>query len=183
MSYLFKILLSILILIFGQKSQIFSKTSDTAIIHAFEIGLANQESIIPEWFSKTKIVQSCSFENIIVNYWEIDSKSLAKGADLTKFTKVDNWLKGITNSTSKANIENIIKNWSDDLLTKLDDATLNSKFLSEVEKNPGILNYFEEYSKIISNKTANLKAVELEMYALDKSRTGEQVIIEEGTNS
>jgi hypothetical protein len=94
------------------------------------------------------------------------------GANLAKYTKVDTWFKGIANATSKINIENILKNWGDDLLTKLDNVpTRNPDFLSKVEANPNILKHFEEGAGIISNRSANLKAVELDMYALDRSRT------------
>jgi hypothetical protein len=109
-------------------------------------------------------------------------EELLQGAgNFAKYTKVDGWLKGITNATSRANVENIIKNWSDDLLTKLDNVpSRNPKFLSDVEANPSILTHFEEGSKIISNKSPNLKAVELDMYAGDKARTADIVMDQNG---
>jgi hypothetical protein len=95
--------------------------------------------------------------------------STANGGRFAKFSKIDNWFNSLSNSTLKTNIENILKNWSDDLLTKLDNIpTSNPNFLKQVESNPSILNYFEEGSKVIFNKAPNLKAVELDMYALDR---------------
>ena len=98
---------------------------------------------------------------------------IVRGAgSFAKYTKVDSWLKGITNATSKANVENIIKNWSDDLLTKLDNVpSRNPNFLSQVEANQSILNHFEDGASVISSKGSGLKPLELDMYALDKTRT------------
>jgi hypothetical protein len=109
---------------------------------------------------------------------------LQQAGNFTKYTKVDGWLKGITNATSRANVENIIKNWSDDLLTKLDNVpSRNPNFLSQVEANPSILNHFEDGASIISSKGSGLKPLELDMYALDKARPIDKAVITPGTNS
>ena len=131
-------------------------------------------------FEKHNVNYCLNEENVIAYSEQGVSKNIdvAKGgANLSKYTKLDNWVKGIRNATTKTNVENIIKNWSDDLLKLLDDVPArNPRFLEQVEANPQILNYFEEGSKVISNKTPNLKAVELDMYALDKARTTDIVM-------
>ncbi|WP_344931091.1 hypothetical protein, partial [Aquimarina addita] len=63
------------------------------------------------------------------------------------------------------------QNWSDDLYSKLGKVKdRNPTFFDRVNDNPQILEFFEEGSSIISNKSGNLKAVDLDMYALDRSR-------------
>lgn len=113
-----------------------------------------------------------------------DGVSVQGVGSFAKYTKIDGWLKGITNATSRANVENIIKNWSDDLLTKLDNVpSRNPNFLSQVEANPSILNHFEDGASIISSKGSGLKPLELDMYALDKARPIDKAVITPGTNS
>ena len=73
------------------------------------------------------------------------------------------------------------RNWKDALFFKLINVR-NSKFFKEVDQNPNILNFFEEGSQIIRNRASNLKAVELDMYALDRARTSIKSIFKEGTN-
>jgi hypothetical protein len=123
---------------------------------------------------------SCINGEIVVAYSErVESKNkgVAKGGlNLSKYSKIESWFNKIANTTNKTHIENILKNWSDDLLRQLEAVpTKNAEFLTRVETNPSILNYFEEGSKVISNKATNLKAVELDMYALDKARISDFV--------
>jgi hypothetical protein len=95
---------------------------------------------------------------------------------LDDFVHVQKWVESIGDIVLKQNILKRIKNWSDDLLKKLNDVpSRNPKFLAQVEANPSILTHFEEGSKVIANKSGNLKAVELDMYALDKARTTDVV--------
>lgn len=74
------------------------------------------------------------------------------------------------------------QNWSDDLYSKLGTVKdRNPTFFDRVNDNPQILEFFEEGSSIIGNKSGNLKAVDLDMYALDRARPETERIFELGT--
>ncbi len=74
------------------------------------------------------------------------------------------------------------QNWSDDLYNKLGAVKdKNPGFFDQVNDNPAILEFFEEGSSIISNKADNLKAVELDMYSLDRARESGNSLFEPGT--
>jgi hypothetical protein len=71
------------------------------------------------------------------------SKQANSIVSFAKYSEIDNWLKPLANSTSKSAVENIIKNWSDDLLISLNSKLnlypgLKSEFLASSQ----LLNYF-----------------------------------------
>lgn len=97
----------------------------------------------------------------------------------SSWTRINSWLATIEDAALKNNIESILKNWDSDLLKLLNDIPVrNPNFLSQIKANPQLLNYFEEGSRIIKNKTPNLKAVELDMYAVDRARLPDERIID-----
>ena len=62
-----------------------------------------------------------------------------------RYSKVDTWLASTTDVAKRAEIENVIKTWSDDLLTKLDNALLRSAELAnDFTQNVRLLSYFKE---------------------------------------
>jgi len=98
---------------------------------------------------------------------------------LSNYPKLNEWTGSIENNIILSDIENIIGTWNDDLLKRLNDIpTNNPNFFKQVETNPEILRYFEEGSHIIKNKASNLKAVELDMYAVDRARLPDERIID-----
>jgi hypothetical protein len=84
MKLFFHILSSLLLFVFGQTTQAFA---DTAV----KLNLQTECSIVTdnlggneEDFLHSEIARTCNFERDFVNYWESDSKSLAKGSGKTK---------------------------------------------------------------------------------------------------
>jgi hypothetical protein len=74
---------------------------------------------------------------------KIDDAFLVSSGVFTKYDKINTWLNGIANTTLKTNIQNIIKNWSDDVLTSLNSKIdlfpgLQAEFLA----NNQLLHYF-----------------------------------------
>lgn len=134
------------------------------------------------WKANRQIVVS---ENIMssTEVQQMD-ELLSKGIKLNTYTNIENWLNSIVTQTTKSEILNEIANWSDELLLKLDNMVYrNPKFYSDVVKrieenqlNP--LAHFREGYGVIKSKGTGLKEVELDMYALDRTRTGNKIIFE-----
>lgn len=102
------------------------------------------------------------------------------------FSRVKGWEKLVDLPSLKINGEilDITKTWSDELTTSLKNAVgKNAEFVEELNDHPVVASYFEEGHSIISKRTSNLKEVELDMYAMDRSRperTGGNSIFEPG---
>lgn len=76
-----------------------------------------------------------------------------------------------------------VQKWSDKVYNEFKIAiSKNPELYKKIRENPAFLDYFAEGYLIIKNRKAGLKAVELDMYALDRSRTTD-IIFEQGTTN
>lgn len=122
MNLFFKIFLSLILFVFGQTTTVIEVSTIQIIRYTVNSNVFEKETNYYCDLLNSEITRTCNFAGKFINYWKRDARSLATaGSSFSKYTKVDDWIKGITNATSKADIENIIKNWSDDLLSKLDN--------------------------------------------------------------
>lgn len=81
--------------------------------------------------------------------WKDGIKTLfgKAGYIAAKFPKVNAWLEGVTNASKKAELQNIIQTWDDELLGRLDNALGNAKYsnlATELTANQTLLDYFKQ---------------------------------------